>query len=139
MRLIKTDATDKFSMTRSHLSLIPCTCSTAVTACGPVYNKKIAGLCPSENVWHDSEPSFSGFPCVPLPSPNQKRFFSVFKVSLNMTCWSDLDSADVEKPNPIRAVLLFGAPRWTPTKDCCMVCLTSVNSWFIIPHSDFVV
>ena len=89
----QTDPTDKFSMAPGRLSINPCSCSTAVTACGPVYNKKIAGLCPSENEWHDPEPSFSGFPCVPLPSPNQKRYFSVFKVSLNMIRVSDSDLA----------------------------------------------
>ena len=40
--------------------------------------------------------SFPRFACVLVRSPNQKRFFSVFKVSLNIMRQSDLASPDVE-------------------------------------------
>ena len=43
---------------------------------------------------------FPHFPCLLVRSPNQKCFFSVFKMSLNMMSQSDSASADVEIRKP---------------------------------------
>ena len=53
---------------------------------------------------------FPHFPCVLVRSPNQKRSFSAFKVSLNMMCESDSDLAVVETRKPHKELDLSGAP-----------------------------
>ena len=57
-----------------------------------------------------NRPFYPRFPCFLVPSPNQKRFFSVFKVSLNIMSQSDLASADVEFRKSDKELHLSGAP-----------------------------
>ena len=57
-----------------------------------------------------NRPFYPHFPCFLVPSPNQKRFFSVFKVSLNIMRQSDLASADVEFRKSDKKLHLSGAP-----------------------------
>ena len=53
---------------------------------------------------------FPHFSCVLVRSPNLKRFFSVFNVSLIMVLESDSASTDVEKQKPHKELILSGAP-----------------------------
>ena len=57
-----------------------------------------------------SIPFFPRFPCVLVRTPNQKRCFSVFKVSLYIMCGSDSDLAVVEIRKPQKELHLSGAP-----------------------------
>ena len=77
---------------------------------------------------------FPHFPCVLVRSPNQKRFFSVFKVSLNMMRQSDLAFADVEIRKPPREHHLSCAPD-------CLIEKPAVWSFFLrsIVHSSLIV
>ena len=79
-------------------------------------------------------PLFPRFPCVLVPSPKQKRFFSVFKMSLNMMCQSDLASADVAIRKPPRELHLSGAPD-------CLIEKPAVWSFFLpsIVHSSLII
>ena len=79
-------------------------------------------------------PLFPRFPCVLVPSPNQKRFFSVFKVSLNMMRQSDSASADIEIQKPPKELHLSGAPG-------CPMEQPSVWSFFLrsIVHSSLII
>ena len=69
-----------------------------------------------------------------MPSPNSKRLFSVFKVSLNMMCQSDSTSADVEIRKPPREHHLSGAPD-------CLIEKPAVWSFFLrsIVHSSLII
>ena len=77
---------------------------------------------------------FPRFPCVLVRSPNQKRFFSVFKVSLNIMRQSDSASADVEIQKPPKELHLTGAPD-------CLAEKSSVRSFFLrsIVHSSLMI
>ena len=77
---------------------------------------------------------FRRFPCVLVRALNQKRFFSVFKVSLNMMRQSDSASADVEIRKPPKELHLSGAPD-------CPIEQPSVWSFFLrsIVHSSFII
>ena len=79
-------------------------------------------------------PLFRRFPCFLVPSPNSKRLFSFFKVSLNMMCQSDSTSADVEIRKPPREHHLSGAPD-------CLIEKPAVWSFFLrsIVHSSLII
>jgi len=80
-----------------------------------------------------NRPFYPRFPCFFVPSPNQKRFSSVFKVSLNIMRQSDLASADVEIRKSDKELHLSGAPD-------CPVEQPAVWSFFLrsIVHSSFI-
>ena len=80
-----------------------------------------------------NRPLFLRFPCALVPSPNQKRFFSLFKVSFDMMRESDSASADVEIRKPPK-LHLSGAPD-------CPVEKPSVWSFFLrsIVHSSLII
>ena len=81
-----------------------------------------------------NRPFYPSFPCFLVPSPNQKRFFSVFKVSLNIMRQSDLASADVEFRKSDKKLHLSGAPD-------CQVEQPAVWSFFLwsIVHSSLII
>ena len=77
---------------------------------------------------------FPRFPWVLVCSPNQKRFFSVFKVSLNMMRQSDSASADVEIQKPPNELHLSGAPDCPAEKTSVWSFFPLVNRSFITHH-----
>ena len=79
--------------------------------CSHVCNvtKKLQGFLSTEaNMAQD--PFFPRFSCVLVCLPNQKRFFSVFKVSLIMMCESDSACTDVEMHKSHKVLTRSGSP-----------------------------